>query len=153
MKHFIIILLTGLSVSVITCKENSVQPAIAATLIAKWGILNDSTYSCVGPFCNTQNYKGVAEDYFDFRADGFVYIKEGSSLDTLSYKIYSDTTITITSFGWVFNGKSTMSYIRKLTAQTVTIYAPNVINPGGFYDRTLNLRRFNLIPANGQMPD
>jgi hypothetical protein len=42
---------------------------------------------------------------------------------------------------WVINGVSTASDVTTLTDLQATLYAPNVINPGGFYDRTVNLAR------------
>ena len=117
---------------VISCKKD--QDGVIA---GKWSLVNDSVIVGVGPHIGTKNYIGVAGDYFDFRTDGNVYVKEGAKLDTLSYKIIFAKRILISPFGW---GGAT-SDITKLTAHNATIHAPNIISPGGYDERFVNLTR------------
>jgi hypothetical protein len=132
-----------LALAFIGCSENTVAPkdsqsinGQSITITAKWNIVYDSsTAGCM--YSNYSVYKGKAGDYFDFRSDGNVYAKEGSVLDTMTYKVYSDTAILISSFG-LFNKPS---IIKKLTANQAIIFAPNIINPCGNLTRTLSLSR------------
>jgi hypothetical protein len=54
------------------------------TVLTKWSIVDDSAFSGVGLNNHPVNYTGQKGDYFDFRADGNLYIKEGSTLDTFT---------------------------------------------------------------------
>ena len=137
MKSILIIFLLAFACLELTsCKKDT-----AVTILGKWNIINDSKTFGIGPNIQYQNYIGVPGDHFDFRTDGNLYTKEGANLDTLSYTIYPDNKITIASFGWVVNGVSIMSDITSLTSHLATIHAPNINNPGGVYERTLNLSR------------
>ena len=143
MKHIIIFGLTAvITFFLISCKKSSLcTNDTHATIVKKWNILNDSTFIGVGVNNHRVNYAGQAGDYFDFRTDGYVYIKEGSILDTLSYRLTSDTTILIASFGIILNGIPEISRITNLTTHGVTINAPMVVTPGGLFGRKVNLTR------------
>ncbi len=119
------------------CKKQPVQ----ASILGKWIILSDSTYVGVGANNHPVNYTGVAGDYFDFRNDGFAYTKEGPVLDTLSYKLVSNTSMIIEDFGAILNGVPETSSINKLTTHELLIAAPRVITPGGVFGRTVHLSR------------
>jgi hypothetical protein len=126
----------------IYCKKNSVSANdINATILRKWDILNDSTFIGVGINNHQENYIEQTGDYFDVRTDGFIYIKEGTVLDTLNYSLTSDTTILIASFGIISNGVPEISHITNLTAHGATISAPTVITPGGEFGRKVILKR------------
>ncbi len=143
MKHIISLGLTALiTFFLISCEKNSLSANdIQATLLKKWNILNDSTFIGVGVNNRPLNYAGQTGDYFDFRTDGYIYIREGTILDTLSYSLTSDTTILISSFGIISNGVPEISRITNLTAHGVTIKAALVITPGGVFGRKVNLTR------------
>ena len=143
MKHIILPGLTAfISFFLISCKKDFV-PAndLHASIIGKWNILNDSTFTGVGVSNHAVNYTGQTGDYFDFRTDGYIYIKENTTLDTLSYSITSDTTIIIASFGIIINGVPEVSRVTNLTADGVTISAPFIVTPGGAFGRKINLKR------------
>ncbi len=110
-------------------------------ILGKWEIKNDSLASGVGPYVTVKNYIGTTADYFDFRADNKLYIKEGARLDTSAYHVVSDSTIVINSFGITFNGVPETSKIKSLTTNSVTIFTPFAVNPGAYYLRTVNLKR------------
>ena len=77
-------------------KNNGVEPA---TLVAKWTLVSDYTANHLAQM----NYNGVPGDYFDFRADGKCYNKEGNNYDTLSYSITSDTSLNMQSWAMVID--------------------------------------------------
>ncbi len=127
----------------LTSCQKDIAPTqkINATILGKWNILNDSTFSGVGINHHAVNYTGRTGDYFDCRKDGNIYIKEGIRLDTLSYNLTSDTTILIVPFGIILNGTPEMSHITNLTAHNSTISARIVLTPAGIFGRKVNLNR------------
>ncbi len=135
-----------INIAIISCTKQitSLQnPDISIT--GKWNIVNDSLVSGIGSSSYSyENYVGSAGDYFDFRSDGYVYLKEGSLLDTLSYQLQDSNKIIIESFGFVINGVATTSDITVLTAHNFSIRTNNdsFVNPAGaVYRRFLNLSR------------
>ena len=111
------------------------------TLVGKWHVISDSSFSNAGIHNHPVNYKGQADDYFDFRADSNLYIKEGSTLDTLHYSVTSDTTMVIDAFGGIMNGVEETSFVTNLTAHSLTITAPILITPGGLFGRRVDLNK------------
>jgi hypothetical protein len=136
---FVIFLISGLASCV---KPMHCDPGMfSATIKGKWGIKNDSVVSGVGPNVTGTNYIGTDADYFDFRDDNNVYIKEGARLDTSAYQLVTDSTIIINKFGISFNGVPETSRITALTSTSATIFTPFLVNPGAYYLRTVNLKR------------
>ncbi len=86
-------LITAITAGLISCKKEY-SDAIAG----RWNIVTDSSF--VGqspPFFNPgagHVYKGITSDYYDFRTDGRLYIKEGAYSDTLTYQVRPDKHIT-----------------------------------------------------------
>jgi len=137
------ILLLGLAIFTAfcfnACNKNSVSTN--ATILGKWNIINDSTFDGVGVGNHPVEYTGQQGDYFDFTTNGILYTKEGSVLDTLSYRLTSNTTIIISSFGLIGNGVAETSQITNLTDHSLTITAPVELTPGGEFGRKVNLSR------------
>src|SRR6185312_13691137 len=108
------------------CKKD--KPTVTpATLVAKWNLVTDYTSNHLA---ETNTYTGVPGDYFDFRADGKCYVKEGGHYDTLSYALKNDTTITISPFAYnnaaYFSGK-----VKPLTIHAATLTSAGPYPPGG----------------------
>ena len=143
MKHLITFGLTGLiTFFLISCKKSSLSANdTQAIILKKWNLLNDSTFIGVGLNNHPVNYTGQPGDYFDFKTDGYLYIKEGQLLDTLSYTLTSDTTILIASFGIIFNSVPEIVHITNLGTHRVTINTPFILTPGGIFGRKVNLTR------------
>ena len=120
-----------------------------ADLNGKWSLVNDSTFVGAGSSNHQVNYTGEAGDYFSFSTNGNVYTKEGSVLDTLTYKMVSDTSIIISDFGLIVNGIPDTSTITGLkatnglgiTVQIIVIESPFFLTPGGEFWRKVTLRR------------
>jgi hypothetical protein len=113
---------------------------ISNTLTGKWNLVSDSLISGIGPVSTPKIYTGVAGDYFDFRTDNKLYLKEGALLDTFAYTLTSDSTITIHSFGITFNGVLQSSNF-KVSANSATLITPFIPNPGAYYRRAVHLAK------------
>lgn len=133
-------IIAGLALSFYACSKDG-NTTNTSSIAGKWNIVSDSTYTGVGIGNHPVNYSGQAGDYFDFAANGILYTKEGTSLDTLTYKIVSNTTIIISSFGVVLNGVPETSLITTFTAHSLVINAPRINTPGGSFGRKISLSR------------
>lgn len=123
-----------------SCKKELQSNSVSIS--GKWNVLNDSSFAGVGLGNHAVNYSGQPGDFFDFKPDGYLYIKEGSNTNKLSYTVTSDTTVVIDSFGGVtIDGVSNTSFITNLTAHSVTIIAPFLATPGGIFGRRVSLAR------------
>ncbi len=120
----------------------------------KWNLVTDSTFEGVGYNNHPVDYSGMPGDYFSFTTDGHVYTRERGVLDTLIYKVVSDSTIIISDFGLIINGVPDTSSITGLvadslttnngmvtTAQTIVIKSPFFPTPGGEFGRKVTLSR------------
>lgn len=135
-----------INIAIISCTKELISPQNSQiSIIGRWNIVNDSLVSGIGSSgYSYENYVGLAGDYFDFRSDGYVYIKEGNALDTLSYQLQDSNKIIIESFGFIINGVATTSDITILTAHNFSIRTNNdsFNNPaGGVYRRFVDLSR------------
>jgi len=122
----------------------SAQDSTLATqslLIGKWNVVSDTTYAGVNTGTNPVVYKGQPGDYFDFRTDGFVYIKEGAMLDTLSFNVISGRQIGITSFMSILNDQSATCQLAGVTGDSLSIISPLLTPPGGPQQRMVSLSR------------
>ncbi len=86
------IFLTLLIACEISCKKTDIQTNL---LVGKWNIIDDSasiTRSLNG-FNSGSNYIGTSNDYYNFTANGNLYINEGLSLDTATYLMVTKTQV------------------------------------------------------------
>ncbi|MGZ3755915.1 MAG: hypothetical protein ACXVAY_10930 [Mucilaginibacter sp.] len=142
MKNCMFALLAcAIAICVLSCKKTATS--YPAQINGKWRVVSDSTYNS---FLMTQTqqrgYTGVSGDYYDFRTDGKLYTYESGTLDTLTYNIVNDTTIQIQSFGWVFNGSQSVSYLKySKNNANVSIKSATALTPAGFGWRHAYLTR------------
>jgi len=101
-----------------SCKKSGVTGPV--TLIAKWELVNDSA-AYGEAYITKTNYVGVPGDYFDFRADGKVYIKEGAKYDTLTYHMVAPDSVSIKTF----NVNNYPDVINPFTAHSASIHSSN----------------------------
>ena len=143
MKYIIAIaLISTISISLISCKKSD-----ASLIVAKWQIVNDSSSlsgAGISAFTNGHNYIGTPADYYDFRNDGTVYVKEGSNLDTMGYKVMGDSVINFypdfTSGYYSLNITSITN--NKLTLLLGTNPASSAnLTPEGYEVRIINLKK------------
>ncbi len=134
MKHFIAFGLIAIIAFFLTsCKKESADNN--ATILGKWNVVTDSTYSGTAFHENKIYYAGKPNDCFDFRNDGKLYSKEGTTLDTATYQLTSDTTILIDSIGFP------AGRIKNLTAHHANINFFSGLTPFGFWWRRVSLSR------------
>jgi hypothetical protein len=112
-------------------------------MIAKWNLVTDSSSWCYGPdpVVHTKSYDGAPSDYFDFRADGKCYTKEGSVYDTLAYTVTVGNQIILQKFGANVNGYYLADDITEFTAHNFNIATPFFATPMGWSTRGLYLTK------------
>lgn len=125
-----------LCILLMTCKK-AAQPV---TLVHKWNVLSDSTDNLFSG--NRRYYTGQTGDYFDFRTDNKIYLKEGSLLDTMSYSINADGTAEIyyKYFPSSLTGQATDTKVQ-LSANNATLLSNSGLTPEGAYGRGVRLSR------------
>jgi len=126
------------------CKKPGCDPGKmngSMSLTGKWQLVQDTiSNSWLKTAPVITNYIGTSGDYFDFRADGFCYTKEGDAYDTLAYKQVSSKSIILQKFGLVINGTTEASAITQ-TGATANITTQNILSPAGTIFREVNLKR------------
>jgi len=140
MKSFIILFCSTLIVLMYSCNKDA-GTINKAAIIGNWNIVSDSTYTGVGVNNQPLNYAGKPGDYFNITANGVIYTKEGSTLDTLSYHLVADTGIVISSFGVVANGVPAVSHVTTIASTGLIITSPKFLSPGGVYWRKVTLSK------------
>jgi hypothetical protein len=140
MKGAYLITAAALLLSFCSCKKDLTNGP-GTTTIGKWNLVSDSTFAGVGQNNHAVDYKGQAGDYFDIRANGFMYTKEEGILDTLQYSVVSNTEIVIQSFGINANGVQATSHITNFTSNSLVIASPIALTPGGQFGRKVTLSR------------
>ncbi|TWI94188.1 hypothetical protein JN11_04794 [Mucilaginibacter frigoritolerans] len=147
------IFIIGILLSLYSCHKTDSADFISTTsttsnsavyntaMVGKWNIVSDSTYVGAGSGNHAVDYAGTAGDYFIILANGTIYTKEGSQLDTLSYHMSSDTGIVISSFGVILNGVPQVSKIITYTSTSLVIASPESLTPGGIFWRKVTLSK------------
>jgi hypothetical protein len=121
---------------------DSTSAGADSAIIGKWNIVVDSTSAGAGSAISFASYHGKPGDYFYIRNNSYIYIKEGATLDTLKYNLLSDSTITIQSFIYTLNGVVYQTcHIKNLSQNTMSIYLPWILTPGGPLGRKIILSR------------
>jgi hypothetical protein len=121
-----------------SCKKDSDSSAI----YAKWNLVNDSIASSIGPSSHNSNYIGKSDDYYYFKTNDTLYIKEDQLYETLHYEILSNNKIIIDSISIWQNNKFLPSNITTLTDHALSIHIYNtLLTPWGTYERFINLSR------------
>lgn len=119
-------------------------------LIGKWSLAKDSTFSYIDTaMIHTKVYIGTADDYFDFRINGKVYISENGVLDSMSFGMPTDTTVVFDKSNGVQisgNGTATsvptlQNVINPFTSNSARITYVYLVGPGGTFGRTVYLIR------------
>jgi hypothetical protein len=115
-------------------------------ITGKWNLVSDSTFEGIGASNHPFDYTGSIIDYFNFSSNGYVYTREGASLETLTYRMVLDSSIIISNFGITLNGVQDTSTISGLTAtngptQTIVIESHFISTPDGNFWRKVTLRR------------
>jgi len=119
----------------------------AITLSGQWKLVKDSlSYSGGEVAGNPEVYNGTAADYFEFTNDGKLYIQENGAVDTATYTINTDKSITVNYL--VYNGIPVTSYgsnitnFRQvnLTGTSVTLTS-SVASTQGIQSRIIYLKR------------
>ncbi len=133
-KTAVIVLITVISLA--GCKKDKVVPLTTAQKLQfKWSVSTVVSTENVSPSPSvTDTYVGTASDYFDFKSDGKVYVKqEGEPEDVVTYTIVNDTQITLDDVAFT---------IKKLDDHNLILYSKQVFKDGANYtEDTFNLKK------------
>ncbi|MBC6111325.1 hypothetical protein ACFOG5_08890 [Pedobacter fastidiosus] len=133
MKKIRITLITLVTVlGLVSCKKDSVEKTTSEKIQAKWSITSSVNIEDVPPAPKaTFTEKGAAGDYVDFRTDGKVYSKQGSSAEEVSpYTIVNDSQVNID--GEIYT-------IDQLTDNVLVLHSKQVFSTGGYTEDIVNL--------------
>ena len=135
MKPFLNLLFIILGVLILgpSCAKKNDAPT---SILGKWNIKIDSSYTGGGFTNHEASYVGQAGDFFNFNSDGHIYIKENSIFDTLNYTLSSGALI-VQNFGYD-EGKCQVS---SPTTNSLIISSGYFITPNGEFGRTVYLTR------------
>ncbi len=138
-----LILISLITTTLFSCIKNERWPN---AIQGKWTLKLDSIAQGVsGPSPQySSDYAGTAADYFDFRSDNKLYIKEGAHLDTFNYTVNSLNNISISPTNAAENGltSSLNGTINPLNNNSASIhFVPSMISFGLYYSRTVNLTK------------
>jgi hypothetical protein len=75
------------------CKKKDVEKTTAEKITGSWKFINVTYNFFYGATSHLTSYDGITGDYFDFRADGKVYLQVRGNKDTAAYSILSDNKI------------------------------------------------------------
>jgi hypothetical protein len=148
------------SASTITLMENSDQNIISpyVPVVGEWRLLKDSLY-VVGapPFFRTSDsvYFGEAADYYNFKGDGSLLIKERNQFDTLAYELLPNNQVNfiynyyITVADSLSNIISRTKYKKTFTITTLTQtnltmstdLSSDILGPEGYFAERLKLAK------------
>ena len=144
LKQLITVVVTGLLVCLFSCQKTIIGLDCCTAnipmgaIVGNWGIVGDTVNRGVNTGVPVI-YTGKPGDYFDFRPDGHVYIKEGATLDTLIYSVVSNDQIIFPSF--VFLSSNDTCKITVFTANKLVIASPINPLPAGPQERRIGLSR------------
>lgn len=102
------------------------------SIVGNWNVIRDSIYEGAGVANHLVVYTGRKGDYFDFKTDGKVYIKEGPDYQTLNYQVTSDS-ITIDSFPGICS--------INLNDKGLSVISRELATPGGIMKRSVYLSK------------
>ncbi len=138
-KNLLLIVVLLLTAVIFSCKKGS-DVSITNSLMGKWNIKVDSLDYGIGPVQKTKIYIGIQNDYYDFRNDNKLYIKEGNQLDTFNYKVISQNKLEITTSNP--NSIPQDLFIDNMNSSSADItITETLLNPGGNDVRWVSLRR------------
>lgn len=135
MKKIFFILVLIFSVTVITtsCKKKVTEKSAAEKLQNKWTFINAVVNSYYSGANHITTVTGNNGDYMDFRADGKLYVRLQSSMDTVGYNLSGSDKI-------IIDGTDTLT-IQTLTDNALKLYMKDVINASSYDEATYNLSR------------
>ena len=147
-------LLFTTTMEIISCKKD-----FSNSIVGKWSIVKDFSFVAdAPPFYNAgpgSIYTGVEGDYYDFRPDENLYIKEGTYSDTLTYNVSFDNQVNLIyntynavadSLGNIISQEHrTKNYtIVTLSATNLTMLSDltsNILTPEGYLANKLDLKK------------
>jgi hypothetical protein len=147
MKYLTFIFL--ISIFFIACKKNTTQDLQQNLLVGKWQVINDSSSitGSLNGFNGGFNYIGTSNDYYNFTSDGNLFIREGQSLDTVTYTLSSNHKQVNILYSYIegvyVSGNVAQPFIiTDLTINRLTLtILENGPTPEGYLHKEINLQK------------
>jgi len=155
MKFFLTAaLLFALTIEIISCKKD-----VPESINGKWSIVKDFSFIAdAPPFFNAgpgSIYTGVEGDFYDFRPDGSLYIKEGAYSDTLTFNVFSFNKVTliyntylttVDSLGNIISQEHPRKYYSIVTLSPTNLtmssdLTPDILTPVGYFANKIELKK------------
>ena len=118
------------------CNKSDPAPTTLQRLQAKWNFQKEYYHEIYSGVETRDTTYAVAGDYADFRADGKVYSKNGSSYDTTSYSLLGDNKIITTYSYGGFSYNDTASII-VLNDNQLQVYSKTFDPAPDYYEFTV----------------
>ena len=136
-KGLVFILLVCFIDLLSACDKSSSSP-----IEGKWNVVSDDEKLTGGPLIGDETYAGKNGDYFDFRTNNTLYVKEDEHYDTAQYNLISNDKIILIgkNFSMFDTTQSSVITISGNKA-TIVVYPAGVITPAGAIKRTIILKR------------
>jgi len=124
-KTFTILLFVGVSIVVTSCLKGVGNGPAKPAIVGNWVLVNDSTTIQFwglwqGRADTGINYAGIAGDHYNFMQNGQVFIKEGSTLDTGTFKTVAQNKIELKFMYLNGQGNPPDGWIEDFTINTLT---------------------------------
>src|ERR1700712_2773566 len=121
MKKILLVACICLIMLLYPCKKtdnNLITGTPPANVLGRWNVLVDSTSAGAGQEDYFKSYNGQPGDYYNFSANGVLYIKEETVADTLNYQLISDTQIGIKGFSTISESSFQTCSVTNFTKQS-----------------------------------
>lgn len=113
------------------CKKDKETPA-SEKVLGKWQLVQSIYQYKSGVFEIKDTTHGTADDYVEFRSDGTVYTRIDGDVETVDYKVLSNTSM-------VIDGDT--GTISKLSASELVYFYQDNNTPGTFRRLDISLKR------------
>ncbi len=103
-------------------------------------VVSDSIVTLSGSPDSQRYYTGKPDDYFDFRVNDILYIKEDTLLDSVPFLLLSYNRIILQGLGVNETDYNKSHYI-SISSKDITLIITSSFDSGGLYKRTIHLER------------
>lgn len=142
MKFFLLFLLIAALSGIYTaCHKDINTGNEASTIGGRWAIIVDSIPEGAGATSHISAYHGKDNDYYDFRSDSNLSIKENDVLSVYPYHIHSDSSLTIVLSDEYSDSIPVTFHVSRPDGSSLNLITGWLYSPGGVMGRAVYLKR------------